>query len=222
MNIFSVNSKYKISGAVFDVDGTILDSMGIWDEIITDFYKKHNLTPSSGEPELLRNMTLEESIPYILDKYSLKMSVSEVESELKSCVFNKYKTEIQAKDGAVDFIKRLHASGIKIAAATSGYPELFLAAFKRLGIDKFTDAYALSSEVGVNKSNPDVYLLAASRIGISPEKCMVFEDISAGIQGAKKGGFMTCAVRDSSNLSITDALKKEADIYISSFSELYI
>ena len=73
---------------------------------------------------------------------------------------------------------------------------------------EYDDGGAFSSEVGVNKSNPDVYLLAAKRIGIPPEECTVFEDITTGIGGAKKGGFSTCAIFDETNADETDALKQ--------------
>ena len=81
-------------------------------------------------------------------------------------------------------------------------------------------ACAFSSEVGVNKSNPDVYLLAAKRIGIPPEECTVFEDITTGIGGAKKGGFSTCAIFDETNADETDALKQLSDHYITGWEEL--
>ena len=108
----------------------------------------------------------------------------------------------------------MHNSGIKIAIATSGYEELCKTAFTRLGVWNYIDACAFSSEVGVNKSNPDVYLLAAKRIGIPPEECTVFEDITTGIGGAKKGGFSTCAIFDETNADETDALKQLSDHYI--------
>lgn len=74
--------------------------------------------------------------------------------------------------------------------------------------------------MGVNKSNPDVYLLAAERIGVAPSECVVYEDIVPGIEGAKKGGFETCAVWDISNTGKTEELKKKSDRYIKSFAEL--
>ena len=211
---------YDIKGAVFDVDGTILDSMQVWTIATGRFYAENNLVLSKKEQLLFQSMTLEESLPYIIRTYNLKMTVEDVEKTLKGFIRNAYENEIQAKPGCIQFIKKLYENDVKIAIATSGYPEFCKSAFKRLGISEYISAYALSSEVGVNKSNPDVYLLAASRIGVSPDKCMVFEDIPSGIKGAKKGGFHTCAVYDNSNTHETDELKKEADIYISSWNEL--
>ena len=211
---------HSFEGAVFDVDGTILDSMEVWGKATNRFYNEHNLILSDDEASLFQSMTLEESIPYIIKTHNLNMTSGEVEKILKSFIVHSYKYEIPAKPYVIEYIKKIHKDGIKIAIATSGYPEFCKSAFERLGISDCISAYALSSEVGVNKSNPDVYLLAASRINKSPEKCIVFEDIAAGIRGAKKGGFTTCAVADKSNISETDILKIEADIYISSWKEL--
>jgi len=211
---------YDIKGAIFDVDGTILDSMHVWTLATSSFYSENNLVLSQKEQLLFQSMTLEESLPYIIKTHNLKMTVEDVEKSLKSFISNAYKNEIQPKPYCIQFIKGLYKKGIKIAIATSGYPEFCKAAFERLGISEYISAYTLSSEVGVNKSHPDVYLLAASRIAINPDECMVFEDILSGIKGAKKGHFHTCAVYDNSNKHETDKLKREADIYITSWKDL--
>ena len=95
-----------------------------------------------------------------------------------------------------------------------------LGALRRLGMLEFVNAFAFSSEVNVNKSNPDVYLLAAKRLDSKPEECMVFEDILMGINGAKRAGMKTTAIYDFTNESDTELLKSTADIYIKTFKEL--
>ena len=85
---------------------------------------------------------------------------------------------------------------------------------------EYIDACAFSTEVMKNKSHPDVYLLAAERIGVAPHDCTVFEDITIGIGGAKKGGFYTVAVADKSNTAEQDELKQVADRFITDFTEL--
>ncbi len=215
-----INSKYDIDGAIFDVDGTILDSMGVWRRATSKFYENHGLRLSDEEAELFSHMTLDESLPYIKDKYSLSITVEEIELELKELISNAYRFEVCAKDGILEFITALSNSDVKIAIATSGYMEFCRAAFERLGILDKIDAFALSSEVGVNKSNPDIYLLAAKRIGALPERCMVFEDICEGILSAKKAGFYTTAIYDDSNCDSTTILQANADIYITQWSDI--
>jgi len=210
----------EFDGAIFDVDGTILDSMYVWNEATTNFYKNHGLTLTAEEADTFAHQTLDESLPYIKKTYNLPMSVEEISLEFKELIRDSYSNKVKEKDYAVQYIKKLHNSGIKIAIATSGIDEMWQAAFKRLGILDLITTHSNSKEVGVNKSNPDVYLLAAKRLGIAPEKCMVFEDIYPGICGAKKGGFLTCAIYDTLSKNDTENMKKDADIYINSWREI--
>ena len=240
-------------GAIFDVDGTLLDSMQVWWDVVVDFFKEHGVELPYEEAKEYKEMTMKESIPTIKNRLNLDLSFEELSNtfmlcDSSSCFCNcsssafgclaiffiknrlnldlsfeelsntfmhmglkQYETTVPLKKGADKYLKKLHNSGIKIAIATSGYEELCKTAFTRLGVWNYIDACAFSSEVGVNKSNPDVYLLAAKRIGIPPEECTVFEDITTGIGGAKKGGFSTCAIFDETNADETDALKQLSD-----------
>lgn len=209
-----------MQGAIFDVDGTLLDSMSVWWDVLIEFYKQHGVELSDTEAMTFKEVTLDESIPMMIDRFSLSETPDEVLNILKGMTAKHYETTLPLKEGAKEYLKRLHGSGVKIAIATSGYEELCKTAFMRLGVWQYIDACAFSSEVGVNKSNPDVYLLAAKRIGVQPEECIVYEDILAGINGAKKGGFRTCAVYDDTNADETDTLKELADCYITCWNDL--
>ncbi len=209
-----------IKGAIFDVDGTILNSMDAWQNVILLFLKQYNINFSNEEFNEFKTMTLDESLPLLKSNFNIKESFDEILAFLTDNLKIEYEKNITAKAGACKYLKKLHDSGVKIALATSGIKESCKAAFTRLGIWQYIDAYAFSSEVGVNKSNPDVYLLAAKRLGLSPSDCIVYEDIEKGIIGAKKGGFKTCAVFDSSNAMEFEALKDLADDFIVDFTEL--
>ncbi len=207
-------------GAIFDVDGTLLDSMTVWWDVLIDFFKLHGKELTDEEASKYKELTLEESIPIMTDLLNLNMSKEEVSDKLKEMACLEYERNLPLKEGAKEYIKKLHDDGVKIAIATSGYEELCKKAFTRLGVWEYIDACAFSSEVRVNKSNPDVYLLAAKRIGIPPGECVVFEDIITGISGAKKGGFKTCAIYDDTNAAETDALKQLSDHYITGWKDL--
>lgn len=206
-------------GAIFDIDGTLLDSMNVWYDLIDNFFEEYGAVLSDEESRNIKELTLDESIPMIIDRLRLPLTTDELLEEFKHRMFIEYSENIPLKAGAKEYVQKLHKNGIKIAVATSGYEGLCKAALTRLGIWDCIDASAFSSEVGVNKSNPDVYLLAAQRIGISPEECIVFEDIVSGLGGAKKGNFVTCAVYDDSNADETETLKKLADYYITDWSQ---
>ena len=207
-------------GVIFDVDGTLLDSMSMWFDLVIDFYREHGRELTDEEAMEYGDVTLEESVPVIIEQLGLGTTVEELIGEFRKNAVRQYEEVIPLKDGAAEYIKSLHDAGVKIAIATSGYEELCKRAFTRLNVWQYIDACAFSAEVGVNKSNPDVYLLAAERIGVKPWECTVYEDIAKGIIGAKKGGFVTCAVYDKSNEKDTEYLKSLADNYIVSFREL--
>lgn len=209
-----------MKGAIFDVDGTILDSMSVWEKVCEDFFAMHGRIIDDETKFKIKEMQLEESFPYLIDLWSLDIDVTDSINTMREMIKNEYEKNIPAKPYVCEYIKKLHNDGVKIAIATSSYKELLEGAFKRLGIWDLIDAFAFSTEVGCDKSNPDVYLLSSQRIGVSPEDCLVYEDIVAGIKGAKKGGFKTCAVYDKTNEQETDILKEAADIYINCWSQL--
>ena len=207
-------------GAIFDVDGTILDTMTVWQGITTKFLIDRNLPVVAEEMAAYKEMIIDESMSFIKNRYGLSESVEELKAEFNRLVSDAYYYEVQPKNGVKEYMEKLKAEGVKIAIATSGYKDLAEAALKRLGMADMIDAYAVSCEVGVKKSNPDIYLLAAKRIGVEPEECMVFEDILIGIEGAKKGGMQTTAIYDDLNVEDTEKLRMAADRYIKDWTEL--
>lgn len=209
-----------MKGAIFDVDGTILDSMNVWYKVTDSFFKLHGLVLTDEKAESYKEMTLEESLPQINNEFGLGMTFSEIFEKFRSLVAVEYANNIQLKSGVDTYLKKLHDGGIKIAVATSGYEGMCKSAFKRLGIIDYIDEYAFSSEVGVNKGQPDIYLLASRRIGVKPEECTVYEDIVLGIGTAKKAGFKTCAVYDDTNANETLLLKQLSDCYITGWKDL--
>lgn len=209
-----------MQGAIFDIDGTLLDSMATWNNATTLFYTRRDLTLTAEEFEFFKSVTLNESFPYIKARYNLPMTLEEIQEEFSGIILNEYKYNIPIKPYADEYLRFLKASDVKLACATSTKAEYCIPAFKRLGIFELFDTFTYSDEVSVNKSKPDVYLLAAKRLGLNPCDCTVFEDISIGIKSAKSAGFKTCAVFDKTNENETDILKSEADNYIKSWKEL--
>lgn len=209
-----------MKGAIFDVDGTILNSMSVWHKVTDNFFKKHGLILTAQKAAQYKEMTLNESLPQINEEFGLGMTFEEIYEDFRTMVAIEYAENIQLKPNVDKYLKKLHNSGIKIAVATSGYEGMCKDAFARLGILDYIDAYAFSSEVGVNKGQPDIYFLAAKRIDTDVKDCVVFEDIVQGIVTAAKAGFGTCAIYDDTNADETELLKQHSDRYITGWLEL--
>lgn len=209
-----------MKGAIFDVDGTILNSMSVWNKVTDDFFKKHGLVLTAEKAAQYKEMTLNESLPQINEEFGLGMTFEEIYEDFRTMVAVEYAENIQLKPNVDKYLKKLHESGVKIAVATSGYEGMCKDAFSRLGILDYIDAYAFSSEVGVNKGQPDIYFLAAKRIGADVGDCVVYEDIVRGIVTAAKAGFGTCAIYDDTNANETQLLQSYSDRYITEWDEL--
>ncbi len=209
-----------LKGAIFDIDGTLLDSMGAWWDACRSFFTRYGLYFTDEQGVELKEMRLEDSLPMLIKRYGLSVTPAEAIDEIKKEVVNAYKTSIPLKPYAKEYLEKLKRGGVRTAVATSGYKELCQTAFKRLGVFELIDEYAFSQEVNKSKEHPDIYLLAAKRLGAEPNECTVYEDIVAGIKSAKQGGFSACAIYDPSNEGDTDVLKQCADHYITGWKAL--
>ncbi len=210
-----------MKAAIFDIDGTIIDSMGVWDKATGVFLANHGHQTAPEQRAVYRDMTIDQSMLDIQRRYVPGMAFDEIIGEFMRMVAFEYENSIPAKDGVGDYIKRLHSDGTVMMLATTGVPSLFIPCLKRLGLWDYFSGYVLSSDVGVDKSNPDVYLKALNDAGFqNPAEAYVFEDILKGIRSANSAGFKTVAVYDSTNAGDTEALKREACQYITGWRDL--
>ena len=138
----------------------------------------------------------------------------------KSSCYNHYKNNVKLKPGALNYLKKLKESGIKIGLATSNSIPLLTATLKNNNAFDLFDAITVTDEVKKSKSNPDIYLLAAKKLGVNPSECMVYEDIIAAVEGVKLAGMKVTGVYDEHAKHQIELLKKECDNYIYSYEEL--
>lgn len=207
-------------GAIFDIDGTILDSMTVWVDITNNFFSEHGVSITEEQNLKYQEMSFEESLIAIHNDYLPNMTVSDMFDEFQHRAELAYANTLPAKPHVCEYIKKLYDNGVKLAVATSGFPKLVIPALKRLGILECFSAFAYSKEVGCSKSSPDIYLLAAERLGLKPENCTVFEDIITGIISASSVGFGTIAIADPTNAHEKLRLIQYSDRYITGWDEL--
>ena len=211
----------NIKGAIFDLDGTLLDSMGIWAEIDAEFLKLRGI--SSMPEDYVAHVTpmgFVESAEYTIQRFGLKETLEEVLDEWHTMAVLAYQQKIPLKPHAAACLRALHQRGVKLALATASPRELYAPALKHNGVYSLFSAFVTVDEVARAKEHPDIYLKAAEKLGLSPSECVVFEDIYIGIQSAKKGGFYTIGVYDPFSAKEAPLIMDEADLYIQGFDAL--
>ena len=196
--------------AVFDLDGVLLDSMGIWNDLGARYLRSLGVTPEEGLNEILFSMSMEQGAEYLHTHYALPQSAAEVGAGIADMLRDFYFYEVPAKDGAAALLAALTARGVKLAAATSSPREGLLGYFTRL----FTTA-----EVGVSKHEPTIYLLAAEALHAAPAETLVFEDSLYALKTAKAAGFYTIGVYDADGETDQAGLQKAADLYVRDLHE---
>lgn len=207
-------------GAIFDLDGTLLDSMDVWNKIDTQFLSKRGLTQPDDYLQKVAAMGAVPSAKYTKELFNLDMSEEEIIAEWFAMAKIAYAKEIQAKPGAIRFVRYLKSLGYQLAVATSGSEELFLPTLKRLQIDTCFDYFVTSAMVGVSKNQPDIYLQCAKQMNLNPSECLVFEDILSAVRSAASREFYTVAIYEPHNAKEQQEIQKTSHLYIHSFEEI--
>lgn len=206
--------------AIFDMDGTLLDSMGIWAQIDIDFLSARGFDPPDDYMEKVCPMSYQEMADYTIRRFHLDEKPADLIQEWDDRAVAAYSRQVRLKEGAKEYLTFLKQQGIKLALATASGPPLFEPALKNNGVYHLFDAISHVAECARGKGFPDIYLLSAQKLGVAPGDCVVFEDILEGIRGAKAAEMYTVGVYDSYAASQTPAIKELADQYIVSFQEL--
>lgn len=206
--------------AIFDLDGTLLDSLGAWTEIDRRFFAMRNLPLPPGYADAIKTLSFTEAAHYTKAQFSLSDSPEEIVAEWKQMIQAFYENEVTLKPFAKEYLLSLSGRGVKLAVATSSRRELFLPALKRHGIDAYFSAFVTSEDVGCGKSSPDIYLEAARQLGASPQDCAVFEDARTAVKTAHGAGFYTVAVFDEYSAHEQRQLKESSDYFLRSYEEI--
>lgn len=208
-----------VKGVIFDLDGTLFDSMWVWREVDTQFVKNHGLPVEEDYLEALKSMNFTECAEYTRKRYGLTLSDAEMMAEWDSLAKKAYAEDVALKAGVKEYLSFLKEKGIKTSVATSCYLSLCMPTLKRHDIEGIFDAMTTKDEDPRSKEHPDIFLRAAEKIGLKPEECAVFEDILTAVKTAKGAGFITVGVADNASLSEKEEIATVADMYINDFHE---
>lgn len=205
-----------IKGAVFDLDGTLVDSMFMWDTFGEDYLKSFGIEVKENLTEIFKTFTLEQSAEYYRNHYGIKLSVKKIVDGINNMVAENYRTKVALKPGVYDFLKRLQRSGVKMCLATVTDREIVEEVLKRLGVREYFSAIFTCADVGYNKETPEIYRKALKHLGTEKTETVVFEDVLHALKTAKGDGFKVAAVYDSHEPRQKE-MKEISDYYISDF-----
>lgn len=205
---------------IFDLDGTLTDSMWVWAEIDQDFFRERNMEFPDYLNHDIEGMSFSETAEYFVKKFHLTETVEEIKEVWNRMAIEKYRTKTSLKPGVFALLEYLKEYNIKVGIATSNSQMLVDVFLDARQIREYIDAVTTSCEVNKGKPAPDVYLVTAKKLGVSPSDCLVFEDIPMGILAGKNAGMTVCGIDDEYSADAREDKMKLADYFIKDFREL--
>lgn len=206
--------KYKY--AIFDMDGTIIDSMPAWKNLGRDYLKGKGVKAPENLNEIIDAMSMIESAEFFRKEFGITDSAKQIISDVNKLIEHKYKHEIPLKSWVKEYLSRLQEDGITMCVATATSVGLAEAVLKRLEVIRYFSFIVSCDEVGVGKTKPDIYYYALEKMGADIEDTMVYEDAPYAMKTAKEAGFYTMGVHDESQDKIKEEIKLLCDRYIES------
>lgn len=208
-----------INGAIFDLDGTLLDSMGVWEVYGTRYLDSLGVAAKPGLNETVIRMSLAQGCEYLKNEYNLPLTVKQIAEGINDMVYDEYAFCVQPKPGAAEFVRKLSDMGVKMTVATATDEPLVSAALKRIGILDCFGKIFTCTEVGHGKDEPVIYEEALNFLGTDKSDTVVFEDALHCAVTAKKDGFRVIGLYDDFEKK-TGEMKEICDSFYMSFEEL--
>lgn len=209
-----------ITSVIFDLDGTLVDSMGVWGEIDIQYLGELGYEVPPELQGIVEGMSFTETAAYFKERFRIPDTVEEIKQRWQDMAMDQYRHHVPLKPGAAEFLPWLKERGITVGMASSNHMSLIEAVLGNHGIRSYFDCIITSCDVKKGKPAPDVYLEAARRLGADPGRCLVFEDIVPGLLAGKNAGMAVCAVRDDYSLHQEEEKRAVADYYIHSYRQI--
>ena len=205
-----------IEAVIFDLDGSMVDSMWLWRAIDIEYLGRFGITLPENLQACIEGMSFSETAAYFKERFSLPDDLDTIKAEWNRMAWDKYAYEVPVKDGVTELLQYCMTHGIKAGIATSNSRELVENVVNVHGLD----SYFGCCDVAKGKPAPDIYLAVARELDVAPENCLVFEDIIPGIQSGKAAGMKVCAVYDKYSEYQDTEKHRLADYYTYRFREL--
>ncbi len=209
----------NITGAIFDFDGTVFDSMHIWKGVKFQFFDRIGLVLNEEQREEFKNLFLLDAIELAKTRFDLKMTDKELFNEFFSLIKEKYLADTKPKNDVIGFLEKLKAKGVKMGIATATGEPALVAVLEKFNMLQYFSCIYSTYTVGASKTEPKVYDVVLNELGTDKETTWIFEDALYAAKTAKKAGYNVVGIYDKSELE-QEELKKLVDIYIHNYSEL--
>ena len=207
-----------LKGAIFDFDGSLVDSMYIWEIISMDYLRFLGIEPEEKLNEVFEKFSLEEAAVYYQQNYGVTLSVAEIVRGVNEMIRTFYRTEVTLKKGIKDFLETMKQKDVKMCVATLSDTELVKETLTRLGIAEYFTEVFTCTEFGTGKTNPDIYRTALMHLGTPKDETFVFEDALYAAKTAKEDGFNVVGIYDKYEPN-QDTLKQISDLYIQDYTD---
>lgn len=209
-----------IDAVLFDLDGSLVDSMWLWRDIDIEYLGRYGISLPEGLQAEIEGMSFSETAVYFKERFQIPETIETIKSNWNQMAWDKYTHQVPLKEGARAFVEYCRQNQIRLGIASSNSRELVENVLKVHGILDYFDGIVTSCDVEKGKPAPDVYLEAARRCHAAPERCLVFEDIVPGILAGKAAGMRVCAVEDAYSRHQEQDKKMLSDYYIKDYLEI--
>lgn len=207
-------------GAIFDMDGTLMDSMWMWKDIDLEYLGRFGIEMPENLQREIEGMSMTETAVYFRQTFGITDSVEKMQNDWNEMAIEFYRNRVPLKKGVRELLGQMKERGMKIGIATSNSVELTRECLAANGVEELFDTVRTAKDVPRGKPSPDIYLSVAREWNMDPRDIIVFEDIPNGALAGKRAGMEVTAVEDDYALPRRDELIRIADHYIRDFTEI--
>jgi 16S rRNA pseudouridine516 synthase len=210
-----------IDAVIFDIDGTLVDSMGVWKEVDRIYLDRYKIPMPDNLQHELSGLSIAQAATYFYDVLGIHESREKMLSDWNELAYHEYRYHVQIKPGADKWLAHLAKQHIPMAVGTSNTRMLAETVLKARGFYDYFQVILTGEDVLKGKPDPYIYLTAADRLGVDPARCLVFEDIPAGLTAGLSAGMRTCGVEDPFSAYQNDEKRALANYYIQSYEDIF-
>ena len=211
---------HEINAVIFDMDGTLIDSTGLWHEIDMLFFAKRGMELPKDYAQKIVHLGLRKAAELTRELYGVKETPDEIIQEWRQMALDMYHNDVELKPGAIALLETLKSNGLKLAIATANDAELYMPCIMRLGIGDYFDFIADVNSSKEGKNSAKIYLDLTEKMNSKPENTLVLEDMPTCIKTVYDAGFVTVAVADKASEKFDEDKKTNSHLFINNFQEL--